>query len=289
MPLSISVVIPYYNGAGFIHEALASVRAQTLAPREIIVVDDGSTRDAADILDREARNCIVVRLPRNRGQAVARNVGIVRATGDWVAFLDCDDLWAPEKLERQAAVVEANPDCRAVHGGLRSCWPDGRERVTRKSDVTLDDFMIFPCPIVLSTVMMQRQALVECGLFDPSLRCCEDLELFLRFCSAGGRFCAVPDPLVVRRVQPASVSRSLSAFWGDASRIYRDFLPLFGDERRGRETLREVHTDMALRAVYARDFRLLWRMLRRAARRDVAMPLVMSRVVSRVIRNRLQR
>jgi glycosyltransferase involved in cell wall biosynthesis len=289
MQPSISVVVPYYNGSRFIAEALASVRAQTLAPLEIIVVDDGSRPAEAAALDREAPDCVVIHLAKNRGSSVARNTGIARARGEWIAFLDCDDLWDPRKLELQAAVVAANAECRAVHCGVKALKLDGKEAVFPKGEITFDDFLVFPCPIFPSAAMMQRQALLECGLFDPTMRCWEDLDLFLRFCFASGKFYSVPEPLVIRRIQSDGLSRNLAVCWTEADRIYRDFLPVFADQRRSRAALREVHTDMALRALYARDFKLVWRMLRRATRTDVPAALLAGQVVWRVIRNRLQR
>lgn len=286
---SISVVIPYYNGSRFIAEALASVRAQTLAPLEIIVVDDGSRPEEARALDAEARDCLVIHLPRNRGVSVARNVGIARARGEWIAFLDCDDLWEPRKLELQAVVAEAHADCRAVHCGLKGLTLDGKEEVFPKGEIVFDDFLVFPCPIFPSATMMQRQALLECGLFDPTLRCCQDLELFMRFCSDGGKFHSVPEPLTIRRIQSEGLSRNVAVFWSEAARTYRYFLPMFEDQRRGRAALREVHVDMALRTIYARDFRLLQRMLRRAMLPDVPISSLAVLVVWRVVRNRLQR
>jgi glycosyltransferase involved in cell wall biosynthesis len=288
---SISVVIPYYNGSRTIGDALASVHAQTLAPCEIIIVDDASRPEEAATLDRlaSAFGCLVIHLAQNRGPSVARNTGIARACGDWIAFLDCDDMWEPTKLERQSAVIERNPECRAVHCGMKTILLDGSQLVTLKGDVTFDDFLVFPSPIFPSAVLMQRQALLECGLFDPTKRCCEDLDLFLRFCYGNGKFYAVPEPLLIRRIQKDGLSRNIATFWNEADRVYRDFLPVFADRRRSRETLRSVHTDMTLRLLYARDFKLLWRMLRNATYHDVPMSLVMSRVAWRAIVNRVRR
>ncbi|HKA89857.1 MAG TPA: glycosyltransferase family A protein [Haliangiales bacterium] len=286
--LAISVVIPYYNGSRFIAEALASVRAQTLAPLEVIVVDDCSRPDEAAALDREAHDCVVIHLPKNRGPSVARNIGIARARGEWIAFLDCDDLWAPRKLELQAAVVAANADCRAVHCGMTTILPGGKEVVYDKGEVTFEDFLEFPCPIFPSAVLMQRQALFECGLFDPTKRCCEDLDLFLRFCYGDGKFYVAPEPLMIRRIQDDGLSRNLATFWREADRVYRDFLPVFADRDKSRATLRSVHADMTLRALYARDFKLMWRRLRDASQRDVPMSLTLSRAVWQAIRNRLR-
>jgi len=295
MTLSISVVIPYYNGSRTVGGALASVRAQTLAPTEIVVVDDASKPEEAAALDRLGAEfgCVVVHNARNGGPSVARNTGIARARGDWIAFLDCDDLWDPTKLEKQAAVVERNPGCRAVHCGMKTIFPDGREAMTEKGEVTFDDFLVFPCPIFPSAVLMQRQALFECGLFDPTKRCCEDLDLFLRFCYGNGKlhdkFYSAPEPLLIRQVQEDGLSRNIATFWREADRVYRDFLPVFEDRRKSRATLRSVHTDMTLRALYARDFKLLWRMLRNATHRDVPMSLVVGQVAWRVIANRVRR
>lgn len=287
--MTISVVIPYYNGSRFIGDALASVRAQSLAPLEIVVVDDGSLPAEALALDREARDCVVVHLPRNRGVSVARNAGVAHARGEWIAFLDCDDLWEPRKLEFQAAVAAADPQCRAVHCGMRSLLPGGVVEVFPKGEVAFEDLLVFPCPIFPSAAMMQRQALLECGLFDPTMRCCEDLDLFLRFCFDGGRFLSVPEPLVTRRIQPGGLSRNLETFYTAAVRTYRNFRPVFRDGKKSLGTLREVHVDMTLRALYARDLGLLWRMLRSAARPDIPLTVLLARVAWRALCNRLRR
>ena len=286
--LAISVVIPYFQGSRTIGEALASVRAQTLPPLEIIVVDDGSRAEEAEALDRQADGCVVIHLPENRGVSVARNAGIARARGEWIAFLDCDDLWDPRKLELQAAVVAANPGCLAVHCGMRNVGVDGEETMRRKGEVEFDDFLEFPCPVFPSAALMQKQALLECGLFDPTLRCCQDLDLFMRFCFSCGTIYSVPEPLFVRRVQKGGVSRNIAVFWDEAERVYRGFAPLFEDQRRSRALLREIHVDMALRAMYARDRKLLWRILRRGSRADGPAGRVLAAVLWRALRERLR-
>jgi len=292
MTLAISVVIPYFNGSKFIAEALASVRAQTLQPVEIIIVDDASKPEEARALDEVAGDAIVIHLPQNRGPSVARNTGIARAIGDWIAFLDCDDLWEPKKLEMQAAVVAANPDCRAVHCGLRTPVEGGDDVTAAKGEIVLEDFLVFPCPIFPSAVIMQKQALYEVGLFDPTKRCCEDLDLFLRFVCVYGKFYSAPELLVIRRIQPDGLSRNIAAFWREADRVYRDFMPVFADRvdrRHARAALQSVHTDMAVRAVYARDFGLLWRMLVPATRHDVPMTTVLGTAFAHLVKNRWRR
>lgn len=289
MTLSVSVVIPYYNGSRFIGEALASVRAQTLAPREVLVVDDGSRPEEAQALEREACDCTVIHLPQNRGVSVARNTGIARATSEWIAFLDCDDLWDARKLELQAAVVAANASCRAVHCGVKNIGVDGKETVYRKGEITFDDFLEeFPLPIFPSAALMQRQDLFECGLFDPTLRCCQDLALFMRFCYCQGTFHSVPDPLLIRRVQEDGISRNAAVFWDEAERVYRGLLPLFADQRRGRAVMREIHADMLLRAAFARDGSLARRILRRATFADVSTARLLGSVLWRALRAHLR-
>lgn len=115
MSPSVSVIIPTYNGAGFIAEALASVFAQTLPPREIIIVDDCSTDDTPDVVEKIARQAPIplrlIRLPRNSGgPAHPMNVGIAAAQGDLIAVLDQDDVFLPRKLEVQAGLLAADED-----------------------------------------------------------------------------------------------------------------------------------------------------------------------------------
>ena len=107
----ISVVIPVYNGALFIQGALQSVLNHTAPPIEIIVVDDGSTDGTTDVV-RLVNSAVPIRYHRqdNQGPSVARNLGVSLASGDWIAFLDADDIWHPEKLAIQADLIQAHPD-----------------------------------------------------------------------------------------------------------------------------------------------------------------------------------
>jgi glycosyltransferase involved in cell wall biosynthesis len=105
MSLTVSVVIPAYNAAAYLRDALDSALAQTRPPDEIIVVDDGSTDDTAEMVARYGDRIRYIR-QINRGVAAARNRGISEARGHWIAFLDADDLWYPPKLERQCALIE---------------------------------------------------------------------------------------------------------------------------------------------------------------------------------------
>src|SRR5262245_11955696 len=107
-----SAVLTVYNASWCIEQALESVLAQTLPAHEILVCDDGSTDGTADLVERRFGNRVrVLRLP-HRNASATRSIGLDQATGDWLALLDADDLWKPEKLERQAAFVARHPEVR---------------------------------------------------------------------------------------------------------------------------------------------------------------------------------
>lgn len=115
---TVSVVIPCYNGATFLRETLDSVLAQTYPVMEVLVIDDGSTDDSATIAESYGPPIRVIRQP-NQGESVARNRGIDEARGDWIAFLDADDLWFEDKLHKQIAFTKIHPEIRCVHTGWK--------------------------------------------------------------------------------------------------------------------------------------------------------------------------
>lgn len=193
--VSISVVIPVYNRERAVRRALLSVLAQTRPPKEIIVVDDASERPvAAAIADlRHARITIkVLRREQNGGASAARQDGIDAATGEAVAFLDSDDVWLPDKLERQLPSVTAamrRQALTAVVCGWRSV-PEYRgpaRSFIPISSACIADFAsgCWFCPG--STAVIPKSAFDVVGPFDGRLRRFEDLDWFLRFALAGGR------------------------------------------------------------------------------------------------------
>src|SRR5262245_10450327 len=140
---SISVVIAVYNGEAMIGDAVASVLAQTLPPAEVIVVDDGSSDGTPAVVDRIAAGEPRVRRLRqdpNQGQAAALNRGVAEARGAYLAFLDADDVWRPDKLARQAALLDARPELEVVYGltmqrRIHPAPRPGAEAPTAASDV----------------------------------------------------------------------------------------------------------------------------------------------------------
>lgn len=198
---TVSVVIPTYNRAHFLGAAVASVRAQTYPCLEILVVDDGSTDDTAQVVAALGEGIRYVRQV-NAGPGVARNTGIQAARGDFVAFLDTDDRWLPEKIARQVAVLQREPDVALVgadmaiedeHGAVQV--PSNFERRGLKRLFTgLDGRAVPDAPrrllalnfINTSTVLARRQVLLDLRGFDPRLRYGEDLELWLRIAARHG-------------------------------------------------------------------------------------------------------
>jgi len=196
---SISVVIPTYNRRSMLGRAVASTLNQTAPPREIIVVDDGSTDDTPVYLKRHFPEIRVIR-QRHGGVSAARNRGVEASEGAWIAFLDSDDEWQPTKLERQAESMRANPDLRICH--CDEIWIRRGVRVNPKFKHAKAGGRIFSrclprCVISPSAVVVERSLLFEIGLFDEDLPACEDYDLWLRICS---RYPVlfVQQPLVVK-------------------------------------------------------------------------------------------
>ncbi len=180
----VSVVIPVFNGANFIERAVESVLAQTCTDFEIIIVDDGSTDDTQGVLSQFANLSNLTCLHQdNAGPAQARNVGIKGATGEYIAFLDCDDIWFPEKLEAQLAILRENSPACLVHCNYNVIDPAGRVIKRAKAGQSRDPlhraFTGGQAP-TLSTILIPRFFLERVGGFDPNLCVSEDSDLILR-------------------------------------------------------------------------------------------------------------
>src|SRR5262245_37117446 len=191
-----SIVIPAYNQAAYLAEALESALAQTHPDLEVIVVDDGSTDETADVCLRfgGAARVRVVRT-ENRGVAEARNRGIAEATGDYLCFLDADDRYHRGKIARQAAQLDRDPHLGFVYCDIREIdqhgapldrdYSVGRERRLLNGDITPSLLRggFFPPHVV----MVRKTALAAIGGFDGALGGNADLDLRLRLSSAGFR------------------------------------------------------------------------------------------------------
>ena len=178
----VSAVIPTYNRAGFVREAIASVLRQDYPEVELIVVDDGS-RDGTAAVVGEFGAAVRYLWQENRGVSAARNRGAAASTGDLIAFLDSDDLWMPRKVSAQVAYFEAHPRAQACHTDevwIRRGVRVNERRVHRKRGGRQFLAALPRCLISPSAVMMRRGLWERLGGFDESLPACEDYDLWLR-------------------------------------------------------------------------------------------------------------
>jgi glycosyltransferase involved in cell wall biosynthesis len=199
--VKISVVIPAYNASAFLPRCLKSVFAQTLQPEEVIVVDDGSSDNSAALAAE--LGATVISLP-NGGPAAARNAGIQSASSEWIALLDADDMWAPEKLERQAACI--CPDTVLVYTGIRIFDDHGVRAETPAADeVSAKKILRYANPITPSTALVKREAILQLGGFRDGISGCEDWEMWFRL-QRLGQMKAITDPLTDYYLHPKGLS-----------------------------------------------------------------------------------
>ncbi|MFQ5597592.1 MAG: glycosyltransferase family 2 protein [Nitrospiria bacterium] len=197
--LKVSVVIPSYNRAHLISRALDSVFAQGHPIHEVIVVDDGSGDGTHLKIRRDYPSAHLIR-QRHRGVAAARNRGIRSATGTWIALLDSDDCWAPEKLSKQVEEVLKHPRHPLCH--TNEIWIRNGERVhplkkhEKKGGRIFRDCLPL-CMISPSSVLIQKRCIEAVGYFDEGFPVCEDYELWLRIC-AGYSVSYIDEPLTVK-------------------------------------------------------------------------------------------
>jgi len=201
----ISVVIPAYNAARFLEETLDSVLAQTCPADEVLVVDDGSTDETPSLAARYAPAVQVISQV-NSGESVARNLGLARVSGDWVAWLDADDVWEPTKLEAQAELIETgDADLVCVFCGFSRFGPGAADEVVVPGAANfspaehLVHWRLHP-----STAVVRRQ---RSPGFAEWTRDAEDL-LYFADLSSRGRFAAIEAPLVRVRSSAGQQTRS---------------------------------------------------------------------------------
>ena len=197
---SIAVIIPVYR-AHYLATCLASVFAQTRSPTQVIVVDDGSP-DGAEIDSAVApyRDRLVLLRQDNLGAGAARNRGLRHSSTDLIAFLDADDLWCPQHLERQADVLwqEDGPALVYANGRLIGGGPLSgmlfMETAPSTGEATLEALLSQRCTILTSSVVVERSVLFAAGLFDESLRRGQDFDMWVRLAAAGARFSYTTEP-----------------------------------------------------------------------------------------------
>jgi glycosyltransferase involved in cell wall biosynthesis len=248
----VSVVMPAYNVAWCIGRAIDSVLVQDFRSYELIVVNDGSTDDTRAVLDRYGEAVVLID-QSNRGMSAARNRGIRQARGTYIAFLDADDWWLPEKLSRQVELMTRRPElgfCSTAarvedgDGRLLNLWrcPDGRSEI-------LETLFAQNAAIAggCSAVIVRKDLLERVGMFDESLGGFEDPDLWMRLAAVSGYAC-IDETLAVILRRERSVSRNLDTMRVAALRSMRKNRTLLPSRLRGgfwRNCVAGVYTDYA--------------------------------------------
>jgi glycosyltransferase involved in cell wall biosynthesis len=224
-PPVVSVIVPTFNRSTLVGSAARNVLAQTFADLELLVVDDGSTDDTERVVrDIEDYRLHYHRLPENRGQAAARNHGLRRARGEYIAFQDSDDRWVPGKLERLVGVIRrAPPGVGCVYSDMSRVWLDGRvtyhrsPTLRRRRWIDPETQWYQPYRLGIQATLIPRRCLDAAGHFDERLRYFEDMELFLRLLRSYD-FVHVAEPLT-DYVQTPGVSDNLAEMWRARQRL----------------------------------------------------------------------
>ena len=214
--MRISVIIPVYNGERFITESLDSALNQTLRPFEIIVVNDGSTDGTETIVERYIKqfgDIIHYIYQINKGISGAYNTGIAAAHGECIAFLEQDDLWEIDKLEKQTRFLEKNPDCAMVYTPVNILREGNVSKVKARFDkkptkhkYDFADFIVKNRVRNCSSVLLRKSALEEVGGFNEVLRLAFDYDLWLRLL-VNHAICVIEEPLTIYRVHENNFSK----------------------------------------------------------------------------------
>lgn len=214
---SVSVVLTMYNAAWCVEKALDSIYAQTVPPDQVLACDDGSTDGTADLIERRyGDRATVLRLP-HRNAAATRVVGLDRARGEWLAFIDADDVWHPEKLERQMAFLTRHPEVRwlgtdgrfvSAEGVIRESWlSDYFQPVVDRTGDLLPP-LLERCFPLMSSMLVERTAYREVGGMNPEIVYSHDYDLWLRLAARypGGM---MSERLVDYLYHPGQLSRRI--------------------------------------------------------------------------------
>lgn len=210
----VSIIIPTHNRKAFVLEAIDSVLAQTYEGFELIVVDDGSADGTREALKRYEESLLYL-YQANQGVSTARNNGLALAQGEFIAFLDSDDLWLPKKLAVQVAFMDQHPQALICY--TDELWIRRGKRVNPKKRHAKYSGEIYPhclplCIISPSSALMRRGLFEQVGTFDPRLSVCEDYDLWLRVAALFPVF-FIPQRLIVKRGgHPDQLSRQE---WGN--------------------------------------------------------------------------
>ena len=210
----ISIIIPAFNAASVLGDALRSVQQQQYPHFEALVVDDGSADETAAVarsfVEHDQR--FVLLQQAHRGISAARNAGLAAARGEWIAFLDADDTWLANKLARQVDGLHDSPEVNVIFSNyyLWDGQNDLRLRDAEDKQLDMADFRHLLIRFNLlgtTTVMVTQEFMSRVGPFDPELHLAEDWDMWLRLAEAGCRALRIREPLARYRIWPGNISR----------------------------------------------------------------------------------
>jgi glycosyltransferase involved in cell wall biosynthesis len=230
MSLRVSVVIPTFNHEAYLARAIESALAQTRSPHEVVVVDDGSTDNTRAVVASFGRKIRALR-QENRGVAAARNAGVSFSSGEVLAFLDADDEWRPEKLEKQVPRIEVDARVGLVHCGIEEIDSAGHRvglRLDGLEGSVARDLLLFERGVILgggSAAIVSKAALADAGGFDESLSISADWDFYYRIASRY-QVAFVPELLVRYRRHEANMHANISVMERD---MLRAFEKAFGE------------------------------------------------------------
>jgi glycosyltransferase involved in cell wall biosynthesis len=223
----VSVIIPVYNCEKYLAAAIRSAMDQTYRPMEILVVDDGSTDGTADVA-RTFGESIRYDANVHQGIAAIRNRGVNLAQGDFLAFLDSDDLWVEDKIERQVKILNQHPEFDMVFTCVQQFFsPELGEEIKTRIKVT-EEIMkgVYPC-----SCLIRKESFLRAGPFDVEWRVGEFIDWYLKATEAGLRSLTLPDVLTKRRIHNDNTSTRDRKSQQDFVRILKASL----DRRKTRE------------------------------------------------------
>ena len=244
----VSVVIPTYNRRHLIEEALDSVFTQTFTDYEVILVDDGSTDGTEAFVRKKYGDCLRYVRQENQGISGARNTGIANASGKYVAFLDSDDKWLPEKLARQTAFMEAHPEVGLLSTKLARYELGGSREHVEICPVdfpkNFQDLLTGKNNVPTTTTMVRRACFEKSGVFDRELPVAEDWDLWLRIAEHYGLAC-LDEILAEHRDHSQKTTQNLAKtyegywrFYAKTADHYADKLPDPPEMRRRAQSFR---------------------------------------------------
>jgi glycosyltransferase involved in cell wall biosynthesis len=275
MPLpaapTVSVIIPAYNAAQLIRPTVLSALSQTHPQTEVIVVDDGSRDDTAALAESFAGVKCIRQV--NMGVSAARNTGAAAATGQYLAFLDADDVWHPAKLALQVKDMEAHQGIALSRTHFReSQWTQHEFDSCFESPVSqivehLSESFLNPY-FATSTVMVRRSAFESVGGFDTELRIAEDVDFYLRILASDHRVLVLPQPVVFKRPVKGSLGDNSEAGYVQLLRVYDRYL----DQHPAlRNELGQTTIDLVYRSLHLAHSRsLMWNSSGPASRQAMA-------------------